>query len=142
MNLFVCAVCGHVAFGSAPDNCPVCAAVKFDRNDQLFVESASKTGEGSIKHIPQVTVKKECGMIPEQSCVDVLVRVGEVLHPMEEKHLITNIDLYVDDAYVARKMLTPGVYPAAVFHVKATGAKVRAVESCNLHGAWTTEVDL
>jgi len=27
-KVFVCGVCGHTVFGEAPDNCPICKAVK------------------------------------------------------------------------------------------------------------------
>ncbi|MBF0544265.1 MAG: hypothetical protein HQM08_07525 [Candidatus Riflebacteria bacterium] len=33
-------------------------------------------------------INKSCGLIPEKGCTDVIVRVGKILHPMEEKHFI------------------------------------------------------
>jgi desulfoferrodoxin len=144
MKLFVCSVCGHVAFGSAPDNCPVCWAAKdkFSQNDRLFIEAEEKSKEAAVKHIPAVTVNKACGLIPEQSCVDVIVRIGKTLHPMEPAHFIKWIDCYVDDQYVERVMLSPGVNPSACFHLKKTGSKTRVVEFCNLHGHWQAEAAL
>ena len=144
MSLFICKKCGHVEFGEAPEKCPVCFAGKeaFNQNDNLFVESAEKSKEAAIKHIPAVTVNKECKLIPEEPCVDVIVRIGETLHPMTPEHAIQFIDCYVDDKYVSRVLLTPGVNPSAVFHLKAEGAKVRIVENCNLHGYWQAEADI
>jgi superoxide reductase len=138
MNVFICQMCGHIEFGQAPASCPVCGAPKekFSQNDKVFDESAANSPEGAVKHVPSITVKKECGMIPEESCVDILVRVGKTLHPMEEKHYITFLDLYIDKKYASRKLLTPAMYPAAVFHVKETGKEVTVVERCNLHGHW------
>jgi len=64
------------------------------------------------------------------------VKVGEVSHPMEEKHYIEWIELLADDkAY--RQFLKPGDAPEAFFAVDA--GKVRAREYCNLHGLWNKE---
>ena len=144
MNIFVCGSCGHIEFGSAPENCPVCFAPKdkFKQNDRVFEESAEKSKEAAIKHIPSIKINKECGLIPEQSCIDVIVRIGETLHPMEESHYIRWIDCYVDDRYISRVFLSPGVYAAGCFHLKTTGQKVRIVEMCNLHGHWQAESNI
>ena len=144
MNIFICKVCGHIEFEQAPENCPVCFAPKtsFNQNNNVFTESAEKSKEGAAKHIPQVDVAKKCGLVPEQTCTDILVRIGEVLHPMEEKHFIQFIDCYVDKKYVSRIMLTPDTWASVVFHLKNTGSKVTIVEQCNLHGHWIAEADL
>ena len=144
MNIFVCGVCGHLAFGSAPENCPVCFAPKdkFTQNNDVFTEAEEKSAEAAVKHIPAITVKKACQLIPEQSCVDVIVRIGETLHPMVENHYIHFIDCYVDDKYVSRVLLTPGVFAAGCFHLNASGSNVRIVEFCNLHGHWQAETEL
>jgi superoxide reductase len=139
VSVFICNACGHLEFGSAPAKCPVCGATRFTQNDSVFTESEEKSREASPKHIPAITVKKECALIPDMGCVDVLVVIGEKLHPMEEKHYITFIDCYVDDTYVSRQLLTPGVYPGSLFHLKAKGSKARIVENCSIHGYWTAE---
>jgi desulfoferrodoxin-like iron-binding protein len=141
MALFVCSVCGHVEFGSAPDRCPVCWAPKdkFSQNDRVFIEAEEKSKEASVKHIPAVTVNKVCGLIPEQHCADVIVRIGKTLHPAEPAHFIKWIDCYVDDQFVERAQLTPNVNPAACFHLKKEGSSIRVVEFCNIHGHWQAE---
>jgi superoxide reductase len=61
------------------------------------------------------------------------VKVGEVAHPMEEKHYIEWIELIAGDkSYTA--FLKPGDAPEAVFMIDATGVTAR--EHCNLHGHW------
>lgn len=144
MGIFICAVCGYVEFGSAPANCPVCRAPKekFSRNDRVFIEAEEKSKEAAVKHVPSIIVNKSCGLIPEQPCADLLVRIGKTLHPMEPAHFIQWMDCYVNDQYVCRVMLTPGVNPAACFHLKKTGSKVRIVEFCNLHGHWQAEAQI
>ena len=144
MTIFICTVCGYLEFKPVTGKCPVCFAPKekFTRNDRLFEESEAKSKEAAVKHIPSIIVNKKCGLIPEESCTDVIVRIGKVLHPMEEKHYIVFMDCYVDDDFVARMMLTPGVSPAGCFHLKKTGAKVRIVENCNIHGYWQAEASI
>lgn len=143
MNLFVCTVCGYIAFNQAPEKCPVCMSPKekFDQKNNLFTESMEKSPEGAIKHTPVITVVKECKLI-DNTCIDVIIKIGEVKHPMEEKHYILNVDCYLDDEYISRVMFTPSVNAAAVIHLKASGKKIRAVEHCNIHGWWQAEASL
>lgn len=78
------------------------------------------------KHVPHVS----------RSGGEVRVVVGEVAHPMEEKHCIEWIEL-VADGKAYRQFLSPGGAPEAVFHVPAERVTVR--EFCNLHGLWKAE---
>ncbi|MGA3052392.1 MAG: desulfoferrodoxin family protein [Chitinispirillaceae bacterium] len=144
MAIFICSVCGHIEFGKAPDKCPVCMSPreKYAQNDNVFIESEEKSKEAAIKHIPSITINKECKLIPELSCADIIVRIGKAIHPMEAAHYIRFIDCYVDDAYVSRVMLSPGVFAGACFHLKTKGNKVRIVENCNIHGYWQLEGQL
>ncbi len=141
MNIFICKVCGHIEFNDVPENCPVCFASKtqFAQNNSIFAESEEKSKEAAPKHIPSIKVIKECGIIPEESCTDIIVRIGEILHPMTAEHLIEFIDCYIDDKYVSRVMLTPSAWASSVFHIKTLGLKVTIVQHCNLHGWWKSE---
>ena len=144
MSIFVCSVCGFLDFGNGSAACPVCKAPKekFIRKDSVFTEAAEKSKEAAVKHIPAITVNKQCNLISEQPCFDIIVRIGQTLHPMETAHFIQFIDCYVDNVYVSRIVLTPGVFAAGCFHLKTHGAKVTIVENCNLHGYWKSEVSL
>jgi desulfoferrodoxin len=142
--MFVCSVCGYIEFGPAPEKCPVCFASKekFKQNDRVFIEAEEKSREAAVKHVPVIVLNKTCGLVPEQACADVIVRIGKTLHPMEAAHFIQWADCYVDDQFVGRMMLSPGLNPAACFHLKKAGSKVRVVEFCNLHGHWQAEASL
>ena len=143
MKIYICQICGHIAFNNLPDTCPVCGAGKdkFLQNDAIFKESIQKSPEAEIKHVPAMTVNKSCSFIPESGCVEVIVRIGKVMHPMEEKHYIRFIDAYQNDKFTARVELTPsGVYPAACFHLKDAKGKITIVENCNIHGYWESEI--
>jgi len=144
MNIYICKVCGHISFNNALDNCPVCHAPKtsFNQNNDVFKESEEKSKEAAVKHIPSIKVVKECGLIKEQGCTDIIVRIGETLHPMEEAHHINFIDCYIDKKFISRIDLTPGVWASGCFHLKNTGSKTIIVENCNLHGYWMAEADI
>ena len=143
MKVYICQVCGHIEFNNLPDTCPVCGAEKdkFLQNDAIFKESIQKSPEAEIKHVPAITVNKSCNIIPESGCMEVIVRIGKVMHPMEEKHYIRFIDAYRNDKFIARMELTPlSVYPAACFHLKEAGGKITIVENCSIHGYWKSEI--
>jgi superoxide reductase len=75
------------------------------------------------KHVPVIE------KIPE----GYKVSVGQIAHPMEEKHSIEWIELNAGGT-VYRKFLKPGGLPEAVFPV--SDSPVSAREYCNLHGLW------
>jgi superoxide reductase len=143
-SIYVCSVCGHVEFGSAPANCPVCHAPKekFTLENTLFTDAQEKVKDGAMKHTPVLYVKKESKLVSELPVHEVSVRVGKTMHPMEEAHHIKFIDFYIDDKHVSRVFLPLSLYPAVSFYIKIPGSTVRAVEWCNLHGYWTTEASL
>jgi superoxide reductase len=145
MKIFICSICGHLEFNTAPEKCPVCFAEKdkFKQNDAVFKESSEKSPEAAVKHVPAVVISKQCGLIPETSCFDVNVRIGKTMHPMEEKHFIQFIDCYQNEKYICRVMFTPvTINPAACFHLKNGTGKITVVENCNIHGYWMIEVAL
>ena len=139
--IFVCSMCGHVEFGSAPEFCPVCHAPKekFTQNNNVFSEALATYKDAGISHTPEIIVKKKSDLISETPTYEIEVRIGKKLHPMEEQHHIRFIDCYVDDKYFSRMLLTLGSDPAATFYTKASGATVRAVEVCSVHGYWQAE---
>jgi len=95
MNYFICGICGYIAMDSAPEKCPVCTAPKekFSQNDAIFEESKAKATEGAAKHVPSIWVDKETKLYPGTEFVTVHAKIGEVPHPMEEKHFIQFVDI-------------------------------------------------
>src|SRR3990172_5681112 len=139
MKIYICQVCGHLEFNAIPDKCPVCLSPKdkYAQKDSIFKESREKSPEAEVKHVPLIIVNKQCGLIPETPCVDILVRIGKTMHPMEEKHYIMFVDCYQNDKYISRVMFTPlSVNPAGCFHLKNVSGKITVVENCNIHGYW------
>ncbi len=121
LEVYRCEVCGNIVEvlhgGAGELACCGQAMVLLKENT---VDAATE------KHVP-VIEKIEGGY---------KVKVGEVAHPMEEKHYIEWIELVADgNAY--RRFLEPGQAPEAVFMVEAS--QVTAREYCNLHGHWKAQ---
>ena len=147
MQGIVCKVCGHVALsGAAPEQCPVCASPQSafeDKQDAIVdLADAANPTDAEKKHTPDITVVKECGLIPGE-CQDTHVRIGiDILHPMTDEHLINWLDYYVDEVFAGRIMLTPAANGGGALHLKPGGSKLTVVSLCNLHGTWKSEADL
>ena len=89
----------------------------------MDLQAENTVDAATEKHVP-VIEKTEKG---------VLVKVGEVPHPMEDTHYIEWISLCVNGK-TYRKFLKPGDTPEAEFCIDA--AEVTAHEYCNKHGLW------
>ena len=81
------------------------------------------TDVGLEKHVPVI----------ESTDSGIKVKVGDVPHPMEEKHHIEWIEV-ITDGGSCRQFLKPGDKPEAEFEVRPQ--KVAAREYCNVHGLW------
>ena len=88
---------------------------------------AEKTDDqGKEKHVPVV----------EKSAKGILVKIGSVPHPMEEKHFIKWVEVRSGEN-VFVKGFKPGEKAEAEFCIADMNVKVRAY--CNVHGLWTNK---
>ncbi len=118
-QIYRCNVCGNVVeilHEGAPDL--HCCGEAMSRLDEKSQDT------GLEKHVPVV----------EENTAGVLVKVGSVEHPMEEKHYIKFIEVLTADK-VLRAELKPGMKPQAVFPVKKSEI-VLVREFCNIHMLW------
>ena len=90
--------------------------------EALVPNSTEAAGE---KHVPVIEVSGNT----------VLVKIGEVAHPMLDAHYITLIALETKRGY-SLKRLQPGEAPEAQFALTPDDVPVAAYEYCNLHGLW------
>ncbi|MBW3003567.1 desulfoferrodoxin [Candidatus Woesearchaeota archaeon] len=117
-EVYKCNVCGNIVqMVHASQGQLVCCGQPME----LLQEKT--TDEGNEKHVP-VIEKTDSGY---------KVKVGSVLHPMEEKHYIEWIEL-IADGKSYRRFLKPGNAPEAEFCIEAE--TVTAREFCNVHGLW------
>jgi len=118
MEIYKCEACGNiieVLHGGKGEL--VCCGQPMKLFKENTVDAAKE------KHVPVV----------EKNADGVTVKVGEVAHPMEEKHHIEWIEIIADGS-VYRQFLKPGDAPEATFNV--TADQVTAREYCTLHGLW------
>jgi superoxide reductase len=118
LEIYKCEACGNIVevlHGGAGEL--VCCGAPMVLMNENTVDAAKE------KHVP--VVAKTAG--------GVTVKVGDVPHPMEEKHYIEWIEI-IADGKVYRQFLNPGETPEATFNVEAD--QVTAREYCNLHGHW------
>jgi superoxide reductase len=119
LQIYKCEICGNIVEvlheGKGELVCCGEPMVLFTENT---VDAAKE------KHVP----------VKEASGSGVTVKVGDVAHPMEEKHYIEWIEVIDGSGAAYRKFLKPGEDPRAAFDGLDTSVTAR--EYCNLHGLW------
>ena len=118
LQIYKCLKCGNmVEVIHAAGGTLVCCG------ESMTLLKEGETDAATEKHVPVV----------EKTADGFRVKVGEVSHPMEEKHSIEWIEL-IADGKAYRQFLKPGQSPEAVFNIDAENVAAR--EYCNLHGLW------
>ncbi|RLJ00953.1 MAG: desulfoferrodoxin [Candidatus Aenigmatarchaeota archaeon] len=123
-EIYKCEICGNITsvIESGIGELVCCGqAIK------LFEEN-TLDAEGNEKHVPVV----------ETYDGGVSVKVGSVLHPMEENHHICLIQLVKDNKVIIGKRLVPGEKPEASFCLANTEG-ITAKALCNVHGLWKSK---
>ena len=117
-ELYKCEICGNII---EIKHTGVSALVCCGKKMKLLKENT--TDAATEKHVPVIEKVKDGYKIV----------VGEVEHPMTEKHYIEWIELITENE-VYTKFLKPGEKPEAIFITKSEIIIARAY--CNLHGNW------
>jgi len=118
LEIYKCEICGNIVEvlhgGEVDMKC--CGALM-----KLYKENTVDAAKE--KHVPAI----------EKTSDGIKVKVGEVAHPMEEKHYIEWIEI-IADGKAYRQFLNPGEAPEAEFKIDAE--QVTAREFCTIHGLW------
>jgi superoxide reductase len=93
----------------------------------MILQQEKTADQGKEKHVP----------IVEKSEKGIMVRVGSIPHPMEEKHYLEWVEVR-DGENVCIRGFKPGEKPETEFCCADTDVKARAY--CNVHGLWTNKV--
>lgn len=102
---------------------------------EMILQVENSVEAATEKHLPVV----------ERVGSKVMVKIGEVPHPMEEKHNIEWIEILVTLPATAnapantisyKHFLFPGDLPETEFDIPEEAEEVVAREYCNLHGLW------
>ncbi len=121
LEVHKCKLCGNIVeVMHAGDGQLVCCEQPMILMTETTVDAAKE------KHVP-VIEKTDRGF---------KVKVGDVPHPMEQKHYIEWIEAIAGGKnYI--QFLNPGEAPEAEFEIRADSITAR--EYCNIHGLWKTD---
>ena len=117
--------------------CPVCGnVIEVVNGDVSRVRCCGRELELLNSNVVDASLEKHV-RVYEIDGNEIVVKVGDIIHPMEEKHYITFISLVTNDR-VIHVELKPGNEPIVRFpYVKGS----IIYEYCNLHGLWKKEVE-
>ena len=118
LEVYKCDLCGNIVevlYGS--DGQLVCCGQDMTQLVENTVDAAKE------KHVPVI----------EKTADGFKVKVGDVAHPMEDKHYIQWVEIIADGKSYFQ-YLNPGDAPEATFKIDADSITAR--EYCNLHGLW------
>lgn len=122
VKFFRCNHCGNIIEMIHDAGVPVvCCGEKMH---ELVPNTSDGAGE---KHVPVVNVNGN----------SVVVRVGEVDHPMLPEHFIQWVYVQTNLGGM-KKYLNPSEAPSAAFELAEGESVVAVYEYCNLHGLWKT----
>ena len=120
-GIYKCELCGNIiSVVEAHSGILICCG-----KEMTLLEEKTSKQEGKEKHVPIIEIDKN----------QIIVRVGSIPHPMEEKHYIELIQILKNDMVVCEKRLKPGEKPEAEFCLEDT-KEIKARELCNIHGLW------
>ncbi len=121
-KIYKCERCGNIVdvLHEGP-GALVCCGV------EMVLMEANSVDAANEKHVP----------IIEKTDNGIIVKVGEVDHPMADEHYIEWIEIINGD-YSQKKFLKPGEKPQAEFYVPFNENLV-ARSYCNLHGLWKSK---
>lgn len=122
--IFKCKHCGNVAIKIVDKNVPLYCC-----GQEMEVLNINTTDGAVEKHMPVVEVSGD----------KILVKVGEIAHPMTEEHYISHIILETDQGF-SLKALMPNVKPEVTFVIGQAEKPLKVLSLCNLHGLWGKEI--
>ena len=150
-QIYICKICGniieilHVGVGEL-----VCCgqAMKLmtektqDENQEKPADATSFDKSSEVRkaladgHLPVIE------KLPDNVCRGgdgIIVRVGEIAHPMEEKHYIEWVEVKTKTGKIGKQFLKPGDSTEMEFQTRDDIVEVRVY--CNLHGLWVKKID-
>jgi superoxide reductase len=123
-QIYKCPICGNIVEVTHEGaGTLVCCGQPMELMEEIHEDT------GVEKHLPVIEVKDN----------QIIVTVGDVLHPMEDAHYIEWIELDID-GHICKKYLNPGDKPQASFDILEDYTNITARTYCNIHGLWSTKI--
>jgi len=150
-QIYKCNICGNivevlhtgvgelVCCGQPMSSCaPSCAKATADKpagaSEDKSSEMADKPAYRSFSADRHIPVIEE---LPANDCRTkdgVLIKIGEIEHPMEKDHHIEWIEIIVEDGKRGKRFLDLDDKPESKFYTRKKILGVRVY--CNIHGLW------
>ena len=125
-QIYKCNVCGNIV-----EILHTGAGQLICCNEPMELLEEKTKDNGLEKHVPVIEE------LPANVCQGkdgVMIKVGEVEHPMEEDHYIEWVEIITIDGKRGKRFLKPGDKPEIEFYTRKEIIGVRAY--CNVHGLW------
>lgn len=120
MKFYRCKHCGQIIAKVKDTKVPIICC-----GEPMSEIIPSSTDAAVEKHVPVYEVKDNI----------VNVRIGSVIHPMEEKHYIEWVALETKFGN-QRKLLKPGMEPKVSFALVPGDEVIAVYAYCNIHSLW------
>ena len=119
LQIYKCEICGNVieVLHTGKGQLVCCG-------EPMALIEEKATDAGTEKHLP---------VVEKTGDMTIVVKVGDVPHPMIDEHYIEWIEV-VTKSYAERVFLSPGQEPKAEFALNEAPVSVRSY--CNGHGLW------
>jgi len=119
-QIYKCEICGNIieVLHEGVDSLVCC-------NEPMKLLKENTVDAAKEKHVPIISNTSQ----------GILVQIGSVPHPMEEKHYIEWIEIITKYNKSYKKFLSPGDKPEVKFCITPEDV-LFAREHCNLHGLW------
>lgn len=124
-QIYKCEICGNITevLHAGAGELVCCGEAMVLQSEKIADDT------GLEKHLPVVE------KLQDNSSGNIKVKVGKVIHPMEENHYIEWIEIMTINGEVFRKFLKPEDNPLVEFQIKSEIKMVRSY--CNVHGLWS-----
>ena len=124
LKFFKCPHCGNVVVKLLDKNVPLfCCGVNMEELN------ANTTDASTEKHVPVVNKNGEF----------LEVKIGSVLHPMEDVHYINFVAVLMNDGNFVVHSFKPSDTPTLKIYLE-NKKPIAVYEYCNLQGLWKSEI--
>lgn len=119
LQIYKCEICGNIVqiFHAGVGTLVCC-------KKSMRLQIAHTDGKGDKKHVPVVEDTKH----------GIIVKIGEIQHPMEEEHYIEWIEV-IAGKKIHHKFFEPGDVPELELSINYS--EIQASTYCNLHSLWS-----